>query len=145
VASAALFSSRIRCGSRSVPQRLDRRRAVARARTPALFREWSRRGRGQARSREATARTSTLGFQRPSPRVRNPYARNVDLPLASIHGLAVRGHKPGANQIGQHTNVDPMREQRCPGAVLQACDCKQFESAALVRVDFRSIEHALGL
>ena len=94
---------------------------------------------------EGAARTSTLAFQRPSPRVRNPHACNIDLPLARIRGLAIGGHKPGANQIGQHINADPMREQRCPAAVLQTCDRKQFECAALVRVDFRSVQHLLGL
>jgi hypothetical protein len=78
-----------------------------------------------------TARTSTLAFQRPSPRFCIPHACNLDLPLARIHGLAVRGHKPGANQIGQHINANPVREQRCPGAVLRPCDGKQFECAAL--------------
>jgi hypothetical protein len=94
---------------------------------------------------EGAARTSTLAFQRPSPRVRNPHACNIDLPLARIRGLAIGGHKPGANQIGQHINADPMREQRCPAAVLQTCDGKQFECAALVRVDFRSVQHLLEL
>ena len=94
---------------------------------------------------EGAARTSILAFQRPSPRVRNPHACNIDLPLARIRGLAIGGHKPGANQIGQHINADPMREQRCPAAVLQTCDGKQFECAALVRVDFRSVQHLLEL
>jgi hypothetical protein len=94
---------------------------------------------------EGAARTLTLAFQRPSPRFRNPYACDIDLPLARIRGLAVGGHKPGANQIGQHINADPMREQRCPAAVLQTCDGKQFECAALVRVDFRPVQHLLEL
>jgi hypothetical protein len=67
------------------------------------------------------------------------------LPLAGIRWLAVRGHKPGANQMDQYVNADPVREQRCPGAVLQPRNGKQFECAALVRVDFRSVQHFLEL
>jgi hypothetical protein len=90
---------------------------------------------------EGAARTSTLAFQRPSPRFRNPHACDIDLPLARIRGLAVGGHKPGANQIGQHINADPMRD----AAVLQTCDGKQLKCVALVRVDFRSVQHLLEL
>jgi hypothetical protein len=83
--------------------------------------------------------------ERPPPRRCYAQAGNLDLPLACLRGLAACRGKPLAEKIGQHINADPIGEQRRPGPALRTCVGEQLECAALVRVDFRSVQHLLEL
>jgi hypothetical protein len=74
-------------------------------------------------------------FERPPAGVRDPDARNLDLPPAHPHGLAARRGKAVLDQIGYHIDVEPMAEQRCPGAAAQSCVGEHFERAALLSAE----------
>ena len=83
--------------------------------------------------------------ERPPPCRCYAQAGNLDLPLARIRGLAACRGKPLAKKISQQINANPIGEQGRPGAALDTCVGKQLECAALVRVDFRSVQHLLEL
>jgi hypothetical protein len=58
------------------------------------------------------------------------------------------GSKPAPDEIGNHTNGEPVIEQSRPGAALLACSGKQFEGTTLVRVElafFMQSAHRIAL
>ena len=67
--------------------------------------------------------------------VRDPNAGNLDLPPAHPHGLAVRCGKAVLDQVGYHIDVEPMADQRRPGAAAQSCVGEHFERAALLSAE----------
>jgi hypothetical protein len=67
--------------------------------------------------------------------VRDPNAGNLDLPPAHPHGLAVRRSKAVLDQVGYHIDVEPMADQRRPGAAAQSCVGEHFERAPLLSAE----------
>jgi hypothetical protein len=67
--------------------------------------------------------------------VRDPNAGNLDLPPAHPHGLAVRRGEALLDQGGYHIDVEPMADQRRPGAAAQSCVGEHFERAALLSAE----------
>jgi hypothetical protein len=52
-------------------------------------------------------------FDRLSAGVRDPYAGDLDTPLACIHGFAPHCCEPVANKAGKQLGREPMGQQNC--------------------------------
>src|ERR1700730_2712363 len=74
-------------------------------------------------------------FDRPPAGLRDPHAGNRDLPPAHPHGLAMRRGKAVLDQVGYHIDVEPMADQRRPGAAAQSCVGEHFERAPLLSAE----------
>ena len=83
----------------------------------------------------STLRKTVRAFDRPPAGLRDPHAGNRDLPPAHPHGLAMRRGKAVLDQVGYHIDVEPMADQRRPGAAAQSCVGEHFERAPLLSAE----------
>jgi hypothetical protein len=74
-------------------------------------------------------------FECPPSGVRNPDTSYPDLSMSHSHSLAMPRSEPAPDEIGKHTNGEPVIEQSCSRAASLPCCGKQFKCTTLVLVE----------
>jgi hypothetical protein len=82
-----------------------------------------------------TRRQARSPFERPPSGIRNPDTGYLNLSVTHSHGLAMPRSEPAPDEIGKHTNGEPVIEQSRSGAASLPRRGKQFERAPLARVE----------
>jgi hypothetical protein len=105
------------------------------------------RGKPTPAFRRSSA-TWTWRLERPPSGVCDPNTSNLNVPVTHSHGLAVPRSEPAPDEIGKHTNGEPVIEQSRSGAASLPCRGKQFERATLAHVEltfFMQSAHRIAL
>jgi hypothetical protein len=87
-------------------------------------------------------------FERPPSGVRNPNTSYLNVPVTHSHGLAMPRSEPAPDEIGKHTNGEPVIEQSRSGAAQLPRVGEQFERTSLACVEltfFMQSTHRIAL